>query len=347
MLNMRIFKSVSIAALLLMTLLIVEKKLNSRIHILEGNIFGTYYRIKVRAPFIDSGLAAAIGQGFEEVHASMSVFREDSEVSKINGLPENAWQDVSGDLLEVLKASEIVYEESEGWFDPTIGKLVNLWGFGIGHKQNHPKDSEIKEELRHVGLNKIELNEKSRQIRKKDAKTYLNLSAVAKGFAVDKTAEIIEKFGYNDYIIDIGGELKIKGAKTSGRRGWTVGIAMPEDESGENAMALHLTDMAVATSGDYRNFYVEGQKRYMHTISPFDGYPRQHGLASATVFHPSCMYADAYATAMLAMGEGAAFDFAQRLGLPAILIIRKENGDFDIKFSPLAEKLKGEKNGND
>lgn len=337
---MRFFRYFSIVILLLALALCVEGR-SRRYFSDNGKIFGTYYVVKIHTRTAVPSLKEDIQKEFALVNNRMSVFEKDSEINKINTLRTGEELEISDELALLLKTAQRIYNESGGAFDPTVGRLVNLWGFGIDGRHNVPEDSAIKNELKYIGLDNIILD--GNIITKKKSETYLNLSAIAKGYAVDRLAKMFRKRGYNNFIIDVGGEIYASGRKSRKNPGWTIGIAEPS-EKGEkkNHIAFTLTDMAVATSGDYRNFYYIGGKRYAHTISPKTGYPVKHNLISATVFAGNCMEADAYATALMAMGENKGLEFADKQNLAAILFVRDSNGQINSLYSKQAKQLIGE-----
>ena len=174
---------------------------------------------------------------------------------------------------------------------------------------------------------------------KTNPETYTNLSALAKGYAVDRIAKLLSNMGYTDYVVEIGGEVKAAGNRVEDGEGWNIAVVEPNTETNKNAYVVALKDYAVATSGDYRNFFYYNDKRYSHTISPKDGYPVEHNLASVTVFNSSCMHADALATAIMAMGEKKGLAFANNNNLAAVLFVREGDNQFKALISKKAEKL--------
>ncbi len=311
--------------------------------IMSGETMNTYYRIKIRTDKENNLLHNAVKDELQQLNHEMSVFENSSEISQINSDDSGDWLDLSPEMSEVLKNAYQTYIESNGYFDPTVGKLIDLWGFGNSRKTKKiPHDEQISEALKTVGFNKLLFNPDVTQIKKAIPEVKINLSAIAKGYGVDRIAKLLDNFGYTDYIVDIGGEVKTRGSRTANGKGWNVAVAMPNSPNNENAYVVGLKDYAVATSGDYRNFFYYKEKRYSHTISPKDGYPVEHNLASVTVFHPSCMRADALATAIMAMGGKNGTTFANKHNLAAILFIREEDNQFKAILSNAAKKLLGE-----
>lgn len=337
---MRFFKYFSIVVLIIVAGLIWQHR-TMEYQVLSGKIFGTYYSIKVRTPYKIRDFNPIVDKEFARINQQMSVFNADSEINKINNLPAQKWIKISPELYRLLSDSKIIYKESKGAFDPTVATLVNLWGFGPDGKQKIPEDKTIKETLKDVGFDKIVLKEPN-MLMKTNAKTTLDLSAVAKGYAVDVISQRLKEMGYNDFIVDIGGEVYASGNRAEKEKGWNIGIAEPIEGKNKNLMSLGLSDMGVATSGNYRNFYYIDGKKYSHTISPHSGYPTEHKILSASVFDKSCEKADAYATALMAMGEKEGLIFADQYGLTAILFLSNEKGEIIKLYSKKAQELIGE-----
>lgn len=298
----------------------------------EGSVFGTYYHIKIRGKQADNSLHEKILETLNKVNNQMSVFKIDSEISQINKYPAKKSVTLSEDMAFLLQNAQTVWKESHGAFDPAIGKLVDLWGFGPNRKQKTPSSAEIKKVLNQSGMDKLIFSKDYSELSKKNTVVNLNLSAIAKGFGVDKVAETLNREGYLDYIIEIGGEVRASGYKDGKKTPWSIGVASPSID-GKNAEILQLTNTSLATSGDYRNFYYKNGKRYGHTISPITGYPVEHNLVSVTVIHPLCMLADAYATAFMSMGETEAINLADKLGIQAVFFVEKEPDNLEIIHS--------------
>ena len=167
----------------------------------------------------------------------------------------------------------------------------------------------------------------------------LNLSAIAKGYGVDRLAQLLKSNGYNDFIIEIGGEVIASGNKSNKINGWNVGVVKPNETITENAFVITLKDYAVATSGDYRNFFYVGDKKYSHTINPKTGYPINNNLLSVTVFHESCMIADGIATAIMSLGKEKGLDFAKNNDIAVIMFVKTEDGKIENIVSPRAKRL--------
>ena len=314
---MRIFQYISIMAFFLLIASVIYQS-SPKYYIIKGEIYGTYYNIKINTDNKNKELKNKITAKLQEIDKQMSIFNKESEISKINNEQANKSINLSSNLSEVLKVSNKVWLQSNGWFDVTLGELINLWGFG-NTKAKIPTSSEIKKTLNYSGFDKLKFANDFTKIIKKNKNTKINLSAIAKGYAVDKIAEVLDENGYKNYIVDIGGEVITKGFRSNKGEGWNVAINKPVSNSNENIMILSLSNIAVATSGNYRNYYKKGDKIYAHTISSKTGYPVENDILSVSVFHDSCMYADAYATAINAMGLKKGYEFAKKNNIKAII----------------------------
>ncbi len=274
----------------------------------EGMVFGTYYKITTISK---KDVSKEIATVFDTINKQMSIFNPDSNISAFNNTNISS----NAELIEILRASKQVWQQSNGYFDPTIGTIIELWGFGKNKHSKPPSKKDISNTIKHCGFDKVII--KKDLATKNSSNTKINLSAIAKGYAVDAVATALDNAGIKNYLVDIGGEIKAKGTKKSSP--WKIGLANPIDPS-KNSQVFELSNVAVATSGNYQNFYIENGKKYSHTINPKTGYPAKNSIASATVFHQSCMMADAYATAIMAMGKQKGEAFAKKLGLKVILI---------------------------
>lgn len=334
----RLFKYFSLFIILTAGIL-YYMHIRSPYQIMAGETMNTYYRIKIRTNKPNNLLHNSVREELQRINEEMSVFDTMSEISQLNRDDSGEWIELSPRLSEVMRDAYRAYNESNGYFDPTVGKLVDLWGFGSSKNKKLPAPEEIKEALKSTGFNKLRFNGDFSRVMKTNPETYTNLSALAKGYAVDRIAKLLAHMGYTDYVVEIGGEVKAAGDRIEGGDGWNIAVVEPNTEANKNAYVVALKDYAVATSGDYRNFFYYNDKRYSHTISPKDGYPVEHNLASVTVFNASCMHADAMATAIMAMGEKKGLAFANNNNLAAILFVREGDGQFKALVSKKAQKL--------
>ena len=306
---------------------------------ISGPIFGTRYHISVVMEDDQARLqelADGIEQALDGVDAAMSTWRADSELSRFNALPDQSgWTELSSPLHTVLLEAEAVSVLTGGAFDITIGPVVNLWGFGPeARPEAVPDDATLAEVLGGTGHDKIELRNQPPGIRT-SMHQYLDLSAIAKGFGVDEVARYLAAEGIDGYLVEIGGEVSVGGRKPDGSA-WRLAIETPGEaaEQVNRIVALGGTeDRALATSGDYRNYYEFNGQRYSHTLDPQTGKPIIHNLASVTVIAENCMRADALATGFNVMGFEDAMALAVRENIPAYFIVRSEAG-FETRHTP-------------
>jgi len=300
----------------------VEEVIESDRITVSGQTMGTTYRVV----YLDGekrDFKASIDSVLALFNHALSTYIPESELSQFNQNDSLVFR--SPYMLPVLKKSQEVYERSGGAFDPTVGPLVNAWGFGPAGAK--PKDSiDINQLLPLVGFDKVFFDEET--VHKSRPGIYLDFSAIAKGYAVDVVADLLEAQGIVNMLVEIGGELVARGVNDKGEV-WKVGINRPDEKEMSNELfsIIALNDKALATSGNYRNYYVVDSVRYSHTIDPRSGYPVQHGLLSATVVAPDCMTADAYATALMVMGTENAITLLDQVEeLEAFLIYNDDSG---------------------
>ena len=329
---MRIFHYISILLFILVVGIFIYQY-SPHYQIIKGDIFGTYYSIKIKTDIKNNEIKNKVKEKLKEINNTMSVFDTESEISKINQAPAGQQIELSFSMREVIKAADKVYRQTNGYFDPSLGRLIDLWGFGSSSKVT-PTAEEIKQALKSSGFNKLKFVNDFQYITKTNAQTMINLSAIAKGWAVDEIARLLDGEGYKNYIVEIGGEVKTQGYREHDEP-WSIGINKPAANSSDNILVMSLSNMAVATSGNYRNFYSSDGKIIGHTISFETGEPAETDVASVSVFHDSCMMADAYATAIVAMGVEKGLDFANRQKLKVIIFDR----EFNQHLSKSARKI--------
>lgn len=294
----------------------------ARLHTTEGPIFGTYYHIKYEsAEVLDSAILAEL----RRVDASLSVFNQLSTISRINA---GQTERTDAMLYEVVEKARRVSEATQGAFDITVMPLVNAWGFGF-KKGTFPTDAQVDSLRALVGFHRISLGKDS-LLHKSDPRVMIDCGAIAKGYGVDRVARLLRERGVRNYMVEIGGEVVTKGRNPEGKP-WQIGVSKPVEDAeagaGELQTVLSLENAALATSGNYRNFYERDGKKYAHTIDPRTGRPVQHSLLSATVIAPDCATADAYATAFMVMGLEETKQFlASHKELKVYLIYADENG---------------------
>lgn len=297
----------------------------------EGYIFGTVYHITY---YGSEDLQPDVENELRKFDLALSMFNPASTISRINkagtakiNLEKEPW------VLKVIKESIQLSQLTNGTFDITVAPLVNAWGFGF-KKKGAVTDKDIDSLKQFVGYHHLSL--KKKQLTKDDPRVQLDASAVAKGYACDVVAELLQKKGIRNYMIEIGGEMRLKGKNPKGKK-WHIGINKPIDDSTSTNMdweqSLTLTNKAVATSGNYRNFYEKDGKKYAHTIDPASGYPIQHSLLSATVVAKDCLTADALATAFMVMGLDSAMNLAEKLPHVEALFIYNDGKKDQIAFT--------------
>jgi thiamine biosynthesis lipoprotein len=304
---------------------------------LAGAVQGTTYHVKLVAPgkSIDSAkLQQAIETVYDDVDHKLSNYREDSEISHLNRQETTDWLDVSPEIAELVAVAREVHAKSNGCYDLTVKPLFDLWGFSR-HQNRVPRDAEILAHLPHVGMDKLEIDVPGRRIRKKDPMLRIDLSSIAQGYTVGRVAALLETWGIGNYLVEIGGEMRVKGGKANGSA-WRVAIEKPLPYTREVERVLEVQErqgVAIMTSGTYRNFFQEGGKQYSHILDPKTGRPVTHRLLSVTVLHQDPTWADAWSTALLCLGETDGYRNAEREGLKA-LFISQENGELKEHYTP-------------
>lgn len=304
-----------------------------------GQTMGTTYSIKLVGEgkaLPESGtLLGWADTTFAAINQSMSTYIEDSELSLLNRAESEVWQPISVPLLDVLLLSQTISTKSDGAFDITVMPLVDLWGFGPKQYQSPPDTDTIRQTMEQIGFDKVSIDSTRGAIRKPKDVT-LDLSAIAKGYAADQLAEKLRAEGYRHFMVEVGGELVLAGHNAEGKP-WRIGIEMPDYQllSGPRGPfnAVDITNKAMATSGDYRNYYEVEGVRFSHTIDPKSGRPITHNLASVTVIADTCAEADGWATALNVLGADKAMALALREQLAVFLIVR-EGEEFRALNSP-------------
>lgn len=279
-------------------------------------------------------LRGAIDARLTSLNAMMSTYDPKSELSRFNALTSSEWFQVSRDTVTVFLRAREISEATDGAFDVTVGPLVDAWGFGpAGPSPIPPSDAEIERLLASVDFTQVEIDEAVPAIRKTGADVRSDLSAVAKGYAVDRLADLLDAEGHDSYLIEIGGEIRTRGHRADGQS-WRVGIERPSDGPSSLQRVIELGDAALATSGDYRNYIERDGVRLSHTIDPRTGRPVTHALASVSVIDSLCVRADALATALEVLGPDDAYALAVERGWAALLIIREDAGTYRERLTP-------------
>ncbi len=314
----------------------------------EGETMGTYYRVQVAGEEMSEDRRRTVHEAsvaaMEEVNAAMSTYLEDSEISRLNRHQESSPFAVSGATFEVLRTATEISEMTGGAFDITVGPLVAAWGFGAAStldqllEPHRLEDQEISNLLQRIGYDKMKLDEANSTIAKDYGGLQCDLSGIAKGFAIDRVAERLASLEVADFWVEIGGEVRAAGKNAHGKP-WRLGIERPSLTPGTVQRIVPLDDLAVATSGDYRNYHEIDGERYSHIIDPRDGRPIGHRLASVSVFHPRCTIADAWATALMVLGESEGYEIAVTEGLAALFLVREGDELVELETPAFRELL--------
>ena len=311
---------------LLLLLLLLAAGLDTRAAALRlaGATMGTRYSLSVLNPTRPAReIQAGVDALLEDINSAMSTWQPTSELSRLNQTRQAGWLAISPALHQVLVAAAEVSGQTGGAFDVTVGPVVNLWGFGPQPRVPVPPPADaLAAAQARVGYRQLQLLDEPPRARKVRPDLYVDLSAIAKGYAVDRVATWLTETGHTDFMVEIGGEIVSRGHGEAGRP-WQIGVAWPERDSTGVERVLLLGDTALATSGDYQRYFEFEGKRYAHEIDPATGRPIEHALAAVTVLHASCMYADAYATGLLVLGPTRGPALARELGLAALFLIRE------------------------
>ncbi|GGW92079.1 FAD:protein FMN transferase [Alteromonas halophila] len=295
---------------------------------LYGDTMGTTYNIKYVAQedLTDEGLQKKVDKRLAEINKLMSTYDTTSELSRFNQYRYTDSFAVSDETLVVVEEAIRLGKLSQGVLDVTVGPLVNLWGFGPTKRpEKIPSDADIEEVRDYVGLDKLSVTDNGLQ--KSHPMVYVDLSTIAKGYGVDQIAEMLERYNIENYLIEIGGEMRVKGHRGNGDE-WLIAIEKPVTTERAVQKVVSIGENAIATSGDYRNYYEDDGVRYSHLIDPRTGRPLRHNLVSVTVVHPSSMTADGLATAFNVMGWESAKSIAREQNL-AVFLIRKTDDGFE------------------
>ncbi len=309
----------------------------------SGPTMGTGYNIKYfRSPkslHTDRQIEMEIEKIFSRVNELMSTYSEDSEVSRFNRAPGNTWFPISDETYSVIELALNVSEMTNGAFDITVAGLVDLWGFGPSPMpEKIPEPGQISSLLQRVGYSQLLLKDDPNSILKR-TDLNIDLSAVAKGYAVDLVADYLNSTGIESYLVELGGEVKARGAKKD-MEPWRIAIESPVVQKRAIQKVVQLNNQAIATSGDYRNYFEQNGHRYSHTINPGTGYPVTHRLASVTVIDESTARADALATAFMVLGDKQGLVFAEANHVAALFIVKTDNGFEEIMSTSFNEQVK-------
>jgi thiamine biosynthesis lipoprotein len=300
-------------------------------HLIQGRTMGTTYHLKIVTGYFQGikGLKNKIEKRLGEINQSMSTYIKDSEISRFNDLGQaDVKFEVTDDFFRVMQMGKKVYDLSEGAWDATVNPLVDLWGFGrAGRKNKIPPKRQVEALLPSIGFENIEIISPGYLI-KKNASVTLDFSSIAKGYGVDAVAEVIHREGFQNYLVEIGGEVYASGLRKDGQP-WRIGINRPQKDAAISNVykVVRLQNKAFATSGDYRNFFEVNGIRYSHMIDPKTGYPVANGVVSVSIVSNTCTFADGLATAIMVMGHKNGLSLIDRLDdVEGLIVIEKPDG---------------------
>lgn len=299
---------------------------------INGRTMGTFYSVRISITESDTvagrtslELQTSIDSILNEVNRQMSTYLEESEITGFNRFTDTTYYPVSADFAYVVNEALKISTLSGGAFDITIGSLVDLWGFGSkGRITKAPSEDSIAIIKQQTGYEKLSVRLNPPAIKKSEPAIEISLAAIAKGFGVDKIADFLSSLSYSNFLVEIGGEIRVSGNNHHGEK-WKIGIAAPDGE-GEIHKIISLSSGALATSGDYHNYFEENGIRYSHTIDPQTGFPISHNLASVTVIAETCTFADAFATALDVLGPEKGLQLANQQSIPVFMIVYSEAG---------------------
>lgn len=308
-------------------------------HEYVGEALGTTYMIRY---FSNDDLAfeKSLDSILEDINSSMSTYITKSDISRINR--GDTTVQVDDHFVNVFNASEKIYKESDGFFDPTVGILVNAYGFGPGKALNDIDSTRLDSLRSLVGFDKVSLKD-NKIIEKEDPSIYLDFNAIAKGYTIDVIAEYLESQNVQNYLIELGGELRAKGKNLENDANWIVGIDDPNQEEGQRSFQakVKLIDAAMATSGNYRKYRVDSVtgEKFVHTVNPLTGKAERSNLLSASVIAENCMLADGYATAFMALGLERTKTTLDKLeDVEVYVMYSTENGEMKVYQTPGFQK---------
>ncbi len=306
--------------------------------LIQGGTMGTTYHVKVVAPYMTNmnDVKEEIDKRLNEINQSMSTYIKTSEISRFNSDSRtDSRHGVSRDFFLVMTMGGKLHRLTGGAWDGTVKPLVDLWGFGnAGSKNRIPDPQEIAAALSLVGFHYIDISQE-RYLSKKIPQVTVDLASIAKGYGVDQIAGVVKAHGFMDFIVEIGGEVFASGLRKDGKE-WRVGINTPQPEAPFDLVyrSLPLKNKAMATSGDYRNFFEENGVRYSHVIDPRNGYPVKHDVVSVSVLSDTCVFADGLATGLMVMGPVDGIKLTNRLeNAECLIIVRNKDGSLSEYYS--------------
>ena len=303
---------------------------------------GTTYTVNVVDPpeeLTADAVRVLVEAELQAVDEGMSGYREDSDVSRFNATGSTEWVDAPPALVHVVNAALHVCERSNGAFDITVAPLVQAWGFGPQESVSAglPSEAQIALLRGAVSSERLQTRMDLPALRKLDSTIRIDLNGIAPGYAVDSIASRLDALAVSNYMVDVGGEIRVRGRNREGAP-WRIAVEQPEANR-QPFTVLRLTDTAIATSGEYRHFRIMNGRRYSHTIDPRTGAPIARTSGSVVVVHEEAMYADAWATAFNVLGPVEGYELAVRLAMPVMFVMERKNGGFEAKMTPAFERL--------
>lgn len=344
---MKLFSGVfsKLSVLLVVMLILSGCSSESKPVRLQGKAIGTMYSIVayglpdgVTEEVLSKGVTSVV----TDINSVMSLFEPNSELSRFNAYRKLDWFPVSEEFAKVVKTAKQVYKETGGVFDITVAPLVNLWGFGPDkHPERIPSQADIDNALAKIGSEYVEVRMDPPALKKLKPEITLDLAAIAKGYCVDKVSNWLKSQGVASSMVEIGGEIRNRGKKPDGSI-WRIAVEKPISMERSVEAVISFTDKAMATSGDYRNYFEDDGKRYSHIIDPTSGRPISHKLVSISVMNDSCIRADALATGLMVLGPTRGVELAKKLNLSALFIVKTADGFKEIVTGdfPKHEKIK-------
>lgn len=309
---------------------------------LKGQTMGTSYSLRyypeAQTPEEES-VVIGLEKVLQQITDQMSTYEPDSQISRFNQSREAGKPfAVDPEVIEVIQAAQRISSQSGGGLDITVAPLVELWGFGPSvRSKTLPSEQDVQEQLRYTGMDKLQIT--SQGLVKQVPELSVDLSAIAKGYGVDAVGRYLESLGVKNYLVEIGGEIRVRGQ--AGERSWRVGIQMPNDDfSVQIQNVVELTDLSMATSGDYHNYYDSDGVRYSHTIDPRTGSPLRTQITSISVFLPECMEADGWTTGLMVLGPEKGIALADELDIPVYMILKTDKG-LEVRQSKAFTRLFG------
>ncbi len=321
----------------------------------EGQCFGPIrYQVTIGGRLEQTwvrAVAAKVQERLDEINVKMSTYQQDSDVSRFNRESSTDWIEVDAETAEVVAMSQDISRQTQGAFDITVGPLVAVWKFGAAAKDDPtgreaaPTEEEIQAILQRVGYDKLEVRVNPPALRKAVPELQIDLSAIAKGYAVDQVAMVLSQHGHENFFVEVGEEIKAQGQHPAGRA-WVCGIEKPLELQREIDITVPVRNKAIATSGDYRQFRVIAGRRYSHTIDPRSGYPTDGTVALASIATSDCAVADAWATAAMVLGRDQSLALANQHKIGLRMVLRHENSGFEaVQNEHYPAALPGERPG--